>query len=150
MTDKTHSILKGIFVELYQTGCKEIPIDQESLDSQAKIFDRILNKYGINTGDTFNVTPVSESYYMYIFRLLNVISYYKMGLINFDYDKIVLNCNEYLVEKTKEELKEYQDPIKECAISYLKSQDLDYLIKDEKDVIETKSPQKKKARETNV
>ena len=148
MADLSNLILKGIFVKLYQLDCRKIPIDQKSLDSQAKIFSEILDMHEINTGDTFNLTPVSESYFAYGLCLFGVISYNEMGLIDLNHNKIELHCSDYLCSKTLGKLEKYQKPINECVNSYLRSIGADYLIEDGQDSENPKAPKQKKTRET--
>lgn len=108
-------ILFAILCKMKKEGYDEIAIDSSSISDVASRLKGIFEKIGIES-DAFSRTPVEETYDHFASYIIKVLVERRFGYFNSEYNKIHIEINPYMINKTLKEYEELTKLIEECFI----------------------------------
>ncbi len=106
-------ILFATFAKMKLEGNDELSLDKESVSKYAPRLESVLSRLGI-ISEAFTRTPVEETYDAFASYAIEILIGRKFGYFNSEYNKITIEINPYMINKTLKNYEELTDLINEC------------------------------------
>lgn len=103
-----HEVLFAIFCKMKEEGYEEISLKASDLLEVLPHLEKLFQKFGI-ISEAFCKEPVSEEYTHFSNYVIQILYARGYGFFNVDYNKISININDYMIQKTLKENERIMD-----------------------------------------